>query len=254
MQCMRQDAETRSPRCAGPAGWWPRCTTPAQAAARPGVTTADLDQVAREVLEPRGARSNFLNYHGFPAVICTSPNDVIVHGIPGAYRLEEGDILSIDCGAIIEGYHGDAALTIPIGEVAPRPSKPDRGHRARACRPASSSPQRQPPLRHRPRGADGGRGGRLLGRPGVRRPRDRHGHARGAPDPELRRPPGTGHQAQGRPRASRSSRWSTWAGPRPSCSTTAGRSSPPTAAVGPLRAHHRRHRRRPGGAHRPRLS
>ena len=88
------------------------------AAAKPGVTTADLDQVAREVLEGRGARSNFLNYHGFPAVICTSPNDVIVHGIPGDYRLEEGDILSLDCGAIIEGYHGDAAVTIPVGQVS----------------------------------------------------------------------------------------------------------------------------------------
>jgi methionyl aminopeptidase len=86
-------------------------------AAKPGVTTAQLDAVAREVIERRGARSNFLNYHGFPAVICTSPNDVIVHGIPGEYRLEEGDILSLDCGAIIEGYHGDAAVTIPVGPV-----------------------------------------------------------------------------------------------------------------------------------------
>jgi len=88
------------------------------AAAKPRVTTADLDRVAREVLERRNARSNFLNYHGFPAVICTSPNEVIVHGIPGDYRLEEGDILSLDCGAIIEGYHGDAAVTIPIGQVS----------------------------------------------------------------------------------------------------------------------------------------
>jgi methionyl aminopeptidase len=86
-------------------------------AARPGVTTTELDAVARGVLERRGARSNFLNYHGFPAVICTSPNEVIVHGIPGDYRLEEGDILSIDAGAIIEGWHADAAVTIPIGEV-----------------------------------------------------------------------------------------------------------------------------------------
>jgi methionyl aminopeptidase len=88
------------------------------AAAKPGVTTADLDKVARQVLEERNARSNFLNYHGFPAVICTSPNNVIVHGIPGDYRLEEGDILSLDCGAIIEGYHGDAAVSIPIGQVS----------------------------------------------------------------------------------------------------------------------------------------
>jgi methionyl aminopeptidase len=86
-------------------------------AAKPGVTTLDIDAVAREVLDRRGAGSNFLNYHGFPAVICTSPNDMIVHGIPGNYRLEEGDILSIDCGAIIEGYHGDAAFTMGIGQV-----------------------------------------------------------------------------------------------------------------------------------------
>jgi methionyl aminopeptidase len=89
-----------------------------RAAARPGVTTADLDRVARDVLERRGAKSNFLNYHGFPAVICTSPNDMIVHGIPGDYRLAEGDIISIDCGAIIEGYHGDAAFTMPIGRIS----------------------------------------------------------------------------------------------------------------------------------------
>jgi len=86
-------------------------------AARPGVTTAELDRVARAVLDRRGARSNFLGYHGYPAVICTSPNDVVVHGIPGGYRLAEGDILSIDCGAEVAGWHGDAAFTMPIGEV-----------------------------------------------------------------------------------------------------------------------------------------
>jgi len=86
-------------------------------AARPGVTTADLDAVAREVIEKRGARSNFLNYHGFPAVICTSPTHVIVHGIPGDYVLKEGDIISIDAGAVIEGWHADAAVTVPVGEV-----------------------------------------------------------------------------------------------------------------------------------------
>ena len=90
-----------------------------RAAIRPGISTAELDQVARQVLAARGAKSNFLNYHGFPAVICTSPNDMIVHGIPGTYRLEEGDIISIDCGAIIEGYHGDAAYTAPVGQVGP---------------------------------------------------------------------------------------------------------------------------------------
>jgi methionyl aminopeptidase len=86
-------------------------------AARPGATTADLDAAAREVLDRRGAQSNFLNYHGFPAVVCISPNEVIVHGIPGARVLEEGDIVSIDCGAIIEGWHADAAVTVPVGEI-----------------------------------------------------------------------------------------------------------------------------------------
>ena len=89
-----------------------------RAAARPGVTTAQLDAVARDVLDRRGARSNFLNYRGFSAVICTSPNDMIVHGIPGGYVLGDGDIISIDCGAIIEGYHGDAAFTMGVGDIS----------------------------------------------------------------------------------------------------------------------------------------
>jgi len=88
-----------------------------RAAIRPGVSTADLDRVGRDVLERRGARSNFLGYHGYPAVICASPNDVVVHGIPNTTPLEEGDIVSIDCGAIIEGWHGDAAFTIAVGDV-----------------------------------------------------------------------------------------------------------------------------------------
>ncbi len=87
-------------------------------AAKPGATTLDVDAVARDVLDRRSARSNFLNYHGFPAVVCTSPNDVIVHGIPSdAVVLEDGDILSIDCGAIIEGWHADAAVTVPVGDI-----------------------------------------------------------------------------------------------------------------------------------------
>jgi methionyl aminopeptidase len=89
-------------------------------AAKPGATTADVDKVARAVIEHRGARSNFLGYGSppFPGVVCTSPNEVIVHGIPTPdVVLAEGDILSIDCGAIIEGWHADAALTVPVGEI-----------------------------------------------------------------------------------------------------------------------------------------
>jgi methionyl aminopeptidase len=89
-----------------------------RAAIRPGVTTMQLNEIAAEVIAKRGARSNFLNYHGFPAVICTSPNDMIVHGIPGNITLHEGDIISVDCGAIIEGYHGDAAYTAGVGDIS----------------------------------------------------------------------------------------------------------------------------------------
>jgi methionyl aminopeptidase len=86
-------------------------------AAKPGATTLDLDAVAREVLDRRGARSNFLGYHGFPAVACISVNEVIVHGIPDGRVIDEGDIVSIDCGAIIEGWHADAAITVPVGSI-----------------------------------------------------------------------------------------------------------------------------------------
>jgi len=84
-------------------------------AAKPGATTGDLDTAAREVLDRRGARSNFLDYNGFPAVACISPNEVIVHGIPGDRVLDDGDIVSIDCGAIVEGWHADAAVTVAVG-------------------------------------------------------------------------------------------------------------------------------------------
>jgi methionyl aminopeptidase len=93
-------------------------------AVRPGVTTAALDRVGRSVIEAAGARSNFLGYHGFPAVICTSPNDVIVHGIPSeSVVLDEGDIISIDCGAIVQGWHGDAAFTMGVGTISAEAEK-----------------------------------------------------------------------------------------------------------------------------------
>jgi methionyl aminopeptidase len=86
-------------------------------ALRPGVSTLKLDRIARDVLDRRGAQSNFLGYHGYPAVICASPNDVVVHGIPNDEPLEDGDIVSVDCGAIVDGYHGDAAFTAGIGTI-----------------------------------------------------------------------------------------------------------------------------------------
>ncbi len=88
-----------------------------RAAACPGVTTLHLDRVAREVLAARGAISNFLGYHGYPSVICASVNDELIHGIPNERPLQDGDILSIDCGAIVDGWHGDAAFTMGIGVI-----------------------------------------------------------------------------------------------------------------------------------------
>jgi len=89
-----------------------------QAAIKPGVSTLELDAIGRDVLDRRGAKSNFLGYHGFPAVICASPNHMVVHGIPDEYQLVDGDLISIDCGAIIDGWHGDAAFTAGVGEIS----------------------------------------------------------------------------------------------------------------------------------------
>lgn len=89
-------------------------------AATPGVTLDELEDIGAAVIAQHGCTSSFLNYLGtYPATLCLSPNDVIVHGIPNDYRLQEGDILSVDAGAIFEGFHGDAAFTMPIGQVSP---------------------------------------------------------------------------------------------------------------------------------------
>jgi methionyl aminopeptidase len=87
-------------------------------AVRPGITTADLDRIAEREIRDAGAVPSFLGYQGYPASICASVNETIVHGIPDpAQRLRDGDIISIDCGAVLDGWHGDAALTIGVGEI-----------------------------------------------------------------------------------------------------------------------------------------
>jgi len=86
-------------------------------ALQPGVTTRDLDAVAAEHIRAAGATSNFLGYYGYPATICVSVNHEIVHGIPGDAVIKEGDIVSVDCGAVVEGWHGDAAVTLAVGAV-----------------------------------------------------------------------------------------------------------------------------------------
>ena len=89
------------------------------AAVRPGVTTAELDRIAAGILERRGATSNFLGYHCFPGVICASVGAEVVHGIPGDRVLQDGELCSIDVGAIVDGWHGDAAVTVPVGDCSP---------------------------------------------------------------------------------------------------------------------------------------
>lgn len=88
-------------------------------AVAPGVTTAKLDDIAARSIAAEGATPSFLGYYGYPAHICTSVNGEVVHGIPGARVLQEGDLVSIDCGAIVRGWHGDAAMTVGVGTVAP---------------------------------------------------------------------------------------------------------------------------------------
>lgn len=88
------------------------------AAMRPGVTTGELDAMAEETIRGAGAAPAFLGYHGFPATLCTSVDDQVVHGIPGSRVLREGEILSVDCGAIVDGYYGDSAMTFSVGTVS----------------------------------------------------------------------------------------------------------------------------------------
>lgn len=85
----------------------------------PGVTTKDLDELAYEMITERGGKPSFLGYNGFPASICASPNEVIVHGFPDKRKLKEGEIVSIDLGMILDGWHADTAYTYPIGKVKP---------------------------------------------------------------------------------------------------------------------------------------
>lgn len=90
---------------------------------RPGITTAEIDKIAEEFIVKHNAKPSFKGYHGFPASICASVNSEVVHGIPGNRILEEGDIISIDCGAILNGYQGDAARTVAVGKISAEAEK-----------------------------------------------------------------------------------------------------------------------------------
>ena len=106
---------------------------------RPGVTTGELDKAAETFIRSQGAEPAFKGYRGFPGSICASPNSMVVHGIPGAYELERGDIISIDVGVINDGWVADAARTFPVGPVTPIGAQAARRHRARRCSTRSRS-------------------------------------------------------------------------------------------------------------------
>ncbi|MCS7051213.1 MAG: type I methionyl aminopeptidase [Thermomicrobium sp.] len=93
------------------------------AAVRPGITTAELDRLAERTIRRHGAVPSFKGYRGFPATICVSVNEEVVHGIPGPRVLQEGDIVAIDVGARYRGYHGDATVTVPVGRISPQAEK-----------------------------------------------------------------------------------------------------------------------------------
>lgn len=86
---------------------------------RPGVTTRELDRIAEQFIRDHGAIPGFKGYHGYPAALCISVNSVVVHGIPNDYAIKEGDIVSVDCGVVLNGYWGDSAYTFAVGEIAP---------------------------------------------------------------------------------------------------------------------------------------
>ncbi len=94
------------------------CHQRVEAAIAPGVTTQELDDIVRDTLAETGATSNFLGHHGFTGRICASVNDEVVHGIPGPRRLNDGDIIAVDIGAIVDGFHGDSAWTYGVGTIS----------------------------------------------------------------------------------------------------------------------------------------
>jgi len=99
--------------------------------ARPGVTTEELDGIAEDYIRSQGGFPTFKGYRGYPASICTSPNDMVVHGIPRPYALAEGDVLSVDVGVTLDGFVADSAYTFPVGEISP-----DAEHLLEACKAA----------------------------------------------------------------------------------------------------------------------
>ena len=127
---------------------------------RPGVTTAELDELAEEFIRSRGGDPTFKGYRGYPAAICTSPNEMVVHGIPGPYALADGDILSVDVGVTLDGFVADSAYTFAVGEISAEAERLLDALPGRARGRDRAVPRRQPALRHLARDPGGDRGRR----------------------------------------------------------------------------------------------
>ena len=153
---------------------------------RPGVTTKELDKAAEKFIRSQGATPAFKGYRGFPGSLCTSPNSMVVHGIPGSYSLAKGDILSVDCGVVLDGWVADAARTFAVGPISPTARKLLDTTQASLLAAVAAVPRRQPPRRRLARRSGGRRGRRAIGRALARRARHRPRHARGPADPQLR--------------------------------------------------------------------
>ena len=172
-----------------------RCHEILKKKARPGVTTAELDEAAEKFIRSQGAEPAFKGYRGFPGSICASPNSMVVHGIPGSYRLNRGDILSVDIGVVLDGWVADAAITHPIGNVTPVAKRLLATTRGLAVRGRGTVRAGEPPRRRLARGPDARGGGRLQRYPLAGGPRNRPRHARGPQIPNYGEP-GTGPELE----------------------------------------------------------
>ena len=217
---------------------------------RPGVTTADLDEAAEKFIRSQGATPAFKGYRGFPGSICASPNEMIVHGIPGPYALARGDILSVDIGVVYDGWVADAARTFGVGPISPVATKllqvteESLFLAVEQCRVGN----RLGDVSHADPAARRGR--RPVDRPHAGRPRGRARDARGAADPQLRhaghRHPARGGDGHGR-RADGHRRPARGAGRR----RPLGDLLPGRVARRPFRVHDRGHRGGARGCSRP---
>ena len=158
-------------------------------AVAPGVTTEELDRVAEAEIRRQGARPAFIGYRGYPKTLCTSVNDEVVHGIPGKRALKEGDVVGIDCGAVVDGYFGDAARTLAVGRIPAETAKLVETTRKAlmagiaAVRPGGGSRTSAPPSRRSPSstatGSSGTSSATAWGRPCTRSRRSRTTGRRG---------------------------------------------------------------------------